>query len=61
MIIYIDENMPLNLAEGLNQLQIPLTLRLGINVEVKSIQQFLAGAPRTRIGFQVPGKKMLVS
>jgi hypothetical protein len=38
MIIYIDENMPPTLAEGLNILQEPENIRSGILVEVKSIK-----------------------
>lgn len=38
MIIYIDENMPPTLAEGLNILQGPENNRSGIDIEVKSIK-----------------------
>ena len=38
MIIYIDENMPPQLAAGLHILQHPLSLRENIEVEVKSIK-----------------------
>jgi len=38
MIIYIDENMPPNLAVGLNTLQTPLNYKMGFDVEVKSIR-----------------------
>jgi hypothetical protein len=38
MIIYIDENMPPALAEGLNLLQKPENVRAGIEIEVKSIK-----------------------
>lgn len=38
MIIYIDENMPPQLAEGLHILQYPLSLKENLEVEVKSIK-----------------------
>jgi hypothetical protein len=38
MVIYLDENLPPQLAEGLNKLQEPLNLRLKTNYEVRSIQ-----------------------
>ena len=37
MIIYIDENLPGQLAEGLNKLQQPLNKRNKTNFEIKSI------------------------
>jgi len=38
MIIYIDENLPPQLAEGLNKLQEPLNIRNRTDYQVKSIQ-----------------------
>jgi hypothetical protein len=38
MIIYIDENMPSALAEGLNILQGPENSKVGSEIEVKSIK-----------------------
>jgi hypothetical protein len=38
MIIYIDENLPPQLAEGLNKLQEPLNKRNKTNFEIKSIK-----------------------
>ncbi len=38
MIIYIDENMPPPLAQGLHVLQQPLNARNNTNIEVKSIK-----------------------
>lgn len=39
MTIYIDENMPSSLAEGLNILQQPLNFNLKENIEVKSVKE----------------------
>lgn len=39
MIIYLDENLPFHLADGLNSLNAPLNLRNQANIEVKSISQ----------------------
>jgi hypothetical protein len=38
MIIYIDENLPPQLADGLNKLQEPLNRRNKTNYEIKSIK-----------------------
>jgi hypothetical protein len=38
MIIYIDENLPPQLADGLNKLQEPLNRRNKTNFEIKSIK-----------------------
>jgi len=38
MIIYIDENLPPQLAEGLNKLQEPLNKRNRTDIEIKSIK-----------------------
>jgi hypothetical protein len=38
MIIYLDENLPPQLAEGLNKLQEPLNIRNRTDYQVKSIQ-----------------------
>lgn len=38
MIIYIDENLPPQLAEGLNKLQDPLNKKYRTDFEIKSIQ-----------------------
>jgi hypothetical protein len=45
MIVYIDENMPPQLARGLNILQQPLNLKEKVTIEVKSIKdEFGQGA-----------------
>lgn len=38
MIIYIDENLPPQLAEGLNKLQEPLNRKNTTDYEIKSIK-----------------------
>src|SRR5687767_6573354 len=39
MTIYIDENMPAQLAKGINILQQPLNYKHGVTIEVKSIEE----------------------
>ena len=57
MIIYIDENMPKSLAEGLNILQAPLNLKLGINVEVRSIKTAFGGGIKDEDWIPLAGKE----
>jgi hypothetical protein len=38
-VIFIDENLPQQLAEGLNILQQPLNLKEGVEIEIKSIKK----------------------
>jgi predicted nuclease of predicted toxin-antitoxin system len=45
MIIYIDENLPPDIANGLNLLQQTLNKKLGVQIEVRSIREvFGSGA-----------------
>jgi hypothetical protein len=57
MIIYIDENMPPNLAVGLNTLQIPLNYKMGVNIEVKSIRTIFGAGTKDEDWIPIAGKE----
>lgn len=57
MIIYVDENIPSALADGLNVLQEPINVKKGINVNVRSlIKDFGIGA-KDEVWIPLAGEK----
>ena len=61
MIIYIDENLPSQLAEGLNKLQEPLNRRNNTSYEIKSIKTVFGFGVKDEEWIPKAGEEMAVA
>ena len=61
MIIYIDENLPPQLAEGLNRLQEPLNRRNRTDFEVKSIKTVFGEGTKDEDWIPVAGEQKAIT
>lgn len=61
MIIYIDENLPPQLAEGLNKLQEPLNKRNKTDFEIKSVKTVFGEGAKDEDWIPIAGKENAIS